>query len=382
LPGLYLHIPFCKQACRYCDFYFTVSLQYIERFTDAILTEMQFREKDLGGTPLQTLYLGGGTPSLLPLRQLERLMNTLHKWVEFRKDAEITIECNPDDLNPPRLDALFRLGFNRLSIGIQSFHEQELRLMRRSHSADQAKKCVWDAARAGFNNISIDLIYGLPGQDLRGWEENLDTALSLPVSHLSAYHLTFEPGTVFDHWRKRGKLQPVTEETSLEQYHLLRERTGESGFEHYEISNFAREGNYSAHNLLYWSGNSYMGLGPSAHSYRGQMRRWNVASMKTYSEALETGQPFWEEEQLSKADRYHDYLITSLRTQWGADQEYIETQIGETYARYLRMKSQPFLHHGDLILNEKRLVIPPARWFIMDHILRELFLEERAGSQA
>lgn len=376
MKGLYLHIPFCRQACRYCDFFFTVSLQKMDLLIDVLLEELKQREKEAGREVLQTLYLGGGTPSLLTPHQLDRIMNTLLSRFSFRKNPEITMECNPDDLNRTYLDALFNVGINRLSIGTQSFLDQELQLMRRSHTSEQAVQSVRDAADAGFSNITVDLIYGIPGQDLQAWEKNLNAALALPVDHISAYHLTFEEGTVFDHWRKKGKLRPVSDELSLEQFHLLRQRTQETGFEHYEISNFAREGKRSEHNLLYWSGNPYLGAGPSAHSYHGNTRRWNVANIRKYTEAIQTGQPFWEEEQLTPEDRYHDYLITSLRTRWGANPRYIEKQIGESYADYFRMKSKLFLDSGALVRKDQHLVIPPDQWLITDHILRELFLEQ------
>ncbi|MGW8314008.1 MAG: radical SAM family heme chaperone HemW [Bacteroidales bacterium] len=374
MKGLYLHIPFCRQACRYCDFYFTVSLHQMDPLTQSLIKELHLRENESGHGPLHTLYLGGGTPSLLSPEQLEKIMNTLHQKFSFRDHPEITMECNPDDLNRPYLDALLKLGFNRLSIGIQSFHDRELKLMRRSHTADQAMRSVQEAADAGFSNITIDLIYGIPGQDLNTWEETLYKALSLPVTHLSAYHLTFEPGTVFDHWRKKGKLIPVTEGISQEQYVLLRQRTRESGYEHYEISNFAREGKRSKHNMLYWSGDHYMGVGPSAHSFDGRTRRWNAASVKKYMEAIHSGEPFWEEERLTAEDKYHDYLITTLRTSRGAEPKTIEKEIGEAYAEHFRKKTKPFLESGALVFHDQRLVIPADHWLITDHILRELFL--------
>jgi oxygen-independent coproporphyrinogen-3 oxidase len=247
--------------------------------------------------------------------------------------------------------------------------------MRRSHTSDQSEQSVRDAAGAGFDNITIDLMYGIPGQSLGEWESTLSRALSLPVQHLSAYHLTFETGTVFDHWRKQGKLFPVHEETSLVQYQLLREITRKEGFEHYEISNFAREGKQSEHNMLYWSGAAYMGVGPSAHSFDGTSRSWNISSLKKYMEAVRRREPFTEKENLSQEERYHDYLITSLRTRRGADPAYMERHFGETISRYFHRKSKPFLEGGSMYFSGEHISIHPDHWFITDHILRSLFVE-------
>ena len=351
----------------------------MDAFIDGLLEELQLRDEGDRQEPLHTLYLGGGTPSLLPVHQLDRIMNDLHRRFSFREHAEITIECNPDHLERSYLEILNSMGFNRLSIGIQSFQDRELTLMRRSHSADQAENSVWEAADAGFSNITADLIYGIPGQELTHWEQTLNRALSLPLTHLSAYHLTFEPGTVFDQWRKKGKLSPPPEEVSSGQFEILRQRMQEAGFDHYEISNFARDEKRSEHNMLYWSGDPYMGVGPSAHSFDGNRRRWNVASIRKYTESIHAGEPFWEEELLTTTDRYHDYLITALRTRWGVDLQTMEKEFGGSYADYFEKRSAPFLESGALVRMGRRLVIPAERWLITDHILRELFFDDRTA---
>ncbi|MEN8201733.1 MAG: radical SAM family heme chaperone HemW [Bacteroidota bacterium] len=374
MAGLYVHIPFCKQACRYCDFFFSVSLHYVDAFVDSLLKEMELRAGELPGTPLETLYLGGGTPSVLSEKHLDQILEAVHTHYNFQKNDEWTIECNPDDLSPAYLTHLRKLGFTRISIGIQSFHQRDLELMRRSHTAAQAERSVQDAAAAGFENITVDLIYGIPDQSLKEWEENISQALSLPISHISAYHLTFESGTVFDHWRKKGRLLPVHEEASVSQYHLLRKRLAEKGFDHYEISNFAREGHMSRHNMIYWSGKSYLGLGPSAHSFDSIRRSWNVSSLKEYMEGIASGNLARETEDLSPAERYHDYLITSLRTRWGADPQYIQRQFGAELSDHFRGKSKTFLEQGSMQITENRVVIHPDHWLIADHILRELLL--------
>ncbi len=375
MRGLYLHIPFCRQACRYCDFFFTVSLQHIETFTEHLVKELEIKALSFSGTALDSLYLGGGTPSLLSPVQLDRIISAIHRYFTFSEDAEWTLECNPDDVDSNYLKTLKKIGFNRISLGIQSFHDRELTLMHRSHDARQAKESVLEAANAGFQNITIDLIYGIPGQRLKAWEENIRTALTLPVTHISAYHLTFEKGTVFDHWREKGKLMAVDEEVSLAQYRTLRSKLLAAGFDHYEISNFARNGHLSKHNMLYWSGEPYLGLGPSAHSFDGNNRSWNIASLKGYLQGIAAGEGFTETEKLTSTEQYHDYLITSLRNRWGALPGYLEKRFGNSYRDYFLEKTEPFLAAGFMKMEDDRVVIDPEYWLITDHILKALFMD-------
>ena len=375
MNGIYIHIPFCKQACRYCDFFFTVSLKYMDSFVDALLEEIRQKAVYYKGNPIGSLYLGGGTPSLLSLSQMEKIIHGIHRYFSFRQDGEWTIECNPDDLGKDRIKNLREAGFNRLSIGVQSFFEKDLTLLRRSHNADQAAYTIQQAKKGGFDNISMDLIYGIPGQTLEEWEENLDITLSLPVSHISAYHLTFEPGTVFDHWRKKGKLQPSPEEASVKQYNVLREKLLSSGFEHYELSNFGLGETRSRHNMLYWSGHPYLGLGPSAHSFDGEQRSWNIASLKGYMEGIAKGKEIQEKEELTSKEKYHDYLITSLRTDRGADPRHIEKKFGREFRKHLEDRAQLFLEAGSMTDSSGKLRIEPGQWLITDHILRALFMD-------
>ena len=375
MRGIYIHIPFCRQACRYCDFFFSVSLRYLDSFVDRLVEEIHQKGQVRPGVDLDTLYLGGGTPSLLTSAHLDRIVSTLLDFYSFRQGAEWTIECNPDDLDGQQLAHLKSIGFNRLSMGVQSFHEEDLDLLRRSHQARQAEDSVHEAAAMGFGNISIDLIYGIPGQSHTQWEENIQKAIQLPVSHLSAYHLSFEPGTVFDHWRKKGRLLPVHEEDSIRQYRQLRKKLLHAGFEHYEISNFGKPGFRSEHNMLYWSGKPYLGFGPSAHSYDGIDRSWNRASLKGYMEGVGRGEEISETEHLSTEERYHDYLITSLRTMWGCDPGYMARQYGLSYRAHFENKARPYLEAGTLYEREGRIAIHPESWLIADHILRELFVD-------
>ncbi|MEN8226975.1 MAG: radical SAM family heme chaperone HemW [Bacteroidota bacterium] len=375
MKGLYIHIPFCRQACRYCDFYFSVTLHKMDEFVARLVEEIETCGKRYPAQILDTLYLGGGTPSLLSPKQLDWILEAVHGNFSFRDNPEVTMECNPDDLDAAFPAMIKGRGFNRLSIGVQSFHEKELQLMRRSHNAEQAKESVKRAASAGFDNITLDLIYGIPGQSAAGWEENVNQALSLPISHLSAYHLTFEKGTLFDHWRRKGRLIPVHEDESVSFYRLLRERALSAGFDHYEISNFALPGKMSQHNLLYWSGLPYLGVGPSAHSFDGSQRSWNIASLKKYMEGISRGLSISESEELSPEEQYHDYLITTLRTRWGADPNQIDHRFGEEIKNHFDLRSRPFLEEGTMWKPRAKIAIHPNHWLITDHILKELFVD-------
>ncbi len=375
MGGIYIHIPFCRQACRYCDFYFTISTHYQDQFTESLVKEFEMRAADPQESRMETLYLGGGTPSLLSGENLRKIMKKVRSSYRFSEDAEITIECNPDDLDNSQLQLFRELGFNRISIGIQSFREEDLSLMRRSHNARQSVRAVEDAASAGFDNITVDLIYGIPGQSPVQWKENILKALELPVNHISAYHLTFEPGTVFDHWRKKGRIAPVAEDESVQMYRLLREELTGAGFSHYEISNFAKQGWRSRHNQGYWSGDAYLGFGPSAHSFNGNKRYWNLASLKKYMFALKEGIVPGEMEELTAGERYHDYLITALRTSHGADPGIIGDRFGAKVLDHFMERSGLFLKDGLMIEQGERIAIEPDSWLLADHIMRELFLE-------
>ena len=375
MGGIYIHIPFCRQACRYCDFFFTVSTKYQDEFTDTLLVELRERSGELKEMQSGSLYLGGGTPSVLSKRNMERILDTVYRYYRLDEDAERTIECNPDDLDRSSLVFLLEAGFNRISIGIQSFRDEDLALMRRSHGASQAISSVEDAAGAGFENINADLIYGIPGQTAESWERNLDQLLSMPVQHLSAYHLTFEPGTVFDHWRKNGRLMPVHEEESISMYRILRRRMVEAGFDHYEISNFAASGMRSAHNIRYWSGEPYLGFGPSAHSFDGENRSWNISSLKGYLAKGARGESVSESEILSDKEKYHDHLITSLRTSRGIDPQYLAEQFGEEIYAHFNRSVDSYLENGFLLFSAGRIIIDPDRWMLADHVVRDLFMQ-------
>lgn len=375
LPGIYIHIPFCRQACRYCDFFFSVSLKYAGAFTDSLLAELEQRAESCSDAVAPSLYLGGGTPSALPGPLVERIVHGVRALYTLDEDAECTLECNPDDVNQENLELWKELGFNRLSIGIQSFREEDLELMRRSHTARQAEQAMVAALEAGFENITVDLIYGIPGQGPEHWRENLRHCFALPPVHLSAYHLSFESGTVFDHWRKKGRIIPVEQEESEELYRILCEEAAAKGFEHYEISNFAKEGWRSRHNQLYWSGLPYLGFGPSAHSFDGKSRSWNPSDLKAYMEKALRGEDMAHGEVLSREESYHDYLITSLRTSTGADPEYILAQFGRELCEHFRRGCDRLLDQGKMREEGGRIRIEAASWLLTDAILRDLFTD-------
>lgn len=337
MPGLYLHIPFCKQACHYCDFHFSTSLGLKSRVVEALVRELELRADYLGpGAVLDTIYFGGGTPSLLSPAELNQLFDAIGRHFQVSAQAEITLEANPDDLTPATVAALASTAINRLSIGLQSFHEPHLRLMNRAHSAEESTAAVRRAQAAGFENISIDLIYGVPapGGEHAVWQADLAAAFALGVPHVSAYALTIEPNTAFGRRQLKGTFRPPPEEFVAEQFEILLTEMRTHGFEQYEISNFCRPGRESRHNASYWAGVPYLGLGPSAHSFNGTSRQFTLAHNHQYATAiLDEGRVPATVERLTRADQANEYLMTSLRTARGCDLRYLREQLGVDLAR-------------------------------------------------
>lgn len=319
MSGIYLHIPFCKQACHYCDFHFSTSMGHKEATIQAIARELELRRDYLQNQEVKTIYFGGGTPSLLTQAELQLLLQTIKDSFIVSEDAEITLEANPDDLKPEKLQELRAAGINRLSIGLQSFHEPHLRLMNRAHNATESLQCVKDAQAAGFDNITVDLIYGIPAPDHSIWLNDLETLFSLNVQHVSCYALTIEPDTALGRWSKKGKFKPSEDDFTAQQFELLLEQMRRNGFVQYEISNFCQPGFESRHNSNYWRGVHYLGVGPSAHSFNGHSRQYNVANNRKYTAAISESIIPAEIEELTLADQANDYLLTTLRTTWGCD---------------------------------------------------------------
>lgn len=370
--SLYIHVPFCATRCVYCDFFSNTDTRYKEPYLRAIEKEMELRGEYIDDDTLETIYLGGGTPSQLSGNDLERIFNAISRRFSIAEGAEITLEANPDDIRPDYLSALRDLPINRISMGIQSFRPEDLRLLNRRHDREQAIRAVELCQAHGFTNLSIDLIYGLPGQTPEAWEENLRQAIRLGTPHLSAYHLTYEEGTALYKRLQAGQVEPVDEEVSVTLFHILTERMAEAGFQHYEISNFARPGFHARHNSAYWTGKPYLGLGPSAHSYNRTSREWNVASLPLYLRGIESGQPATERETLDLSTRYNDFIITGLRTMWGISLDKLRTEFGEALLAYCQKQALPYIQRGLLRQENDRLALSQAGILLSDGIMSEL----------
>lgn len=374
MSGIYIHIPFCKVKCSYCDFYKTTDNSQMDELVRALKLELWLRKNYLNDQHINTIYFGGGTPSLLSADQLLDIIRTCYTVFQVDTKAEITIEANPDDLNLAYLESVKSIGVNRLSIGIQSFSQTDLKLMKRRHNPTQASNAVKLAREAGFENISVDLIYGVPGMSFDQWTENLQKVFKMNVEHVSAYHLTYHKGTKLWNDLNKGLIHEIDETESVKQFNTLVEAAAKHNFIHYEISNFAKEGYFSQHNSSYWKQTEYLGLGPSAHSYDGNSRQWNVANLQHYLLALQHQKVPFEKEELSVRDRYNDYIITSLRTIWGVNLKKIEVDFGIEYLDHLTAISQKYLKTGQIRLVDDTLFLEKDGWFISDAIITDLMV--------
>lgn len=374
MSGIYIHIPFCREACHYCDFHFSTNVEIKEALVQAIGEELRLRQGYLGGRRVDTIYFGGGTPSLLSTSELRFLLETVFQTHDISPDAEITMETNPDDLTLAALSEYKALGINRLSVGIQSFDDPVLKFLNRVHSSETAIRSVDRARQAGFENISIDLIYAIPGLSSNAWKENIARAVSLGPPHISAYTLTIEERTVFGNWQAKGKLKAVDEASAAAQLEMLMKMLTEAGYRQYEISNFARPGRESKHNSSYWRGVPYLGVGPSAHSYDTTSRQHNVANNHQYVRALKEKNIPAEVELLTRQDRINDYILTTLRTDSGCDLSELKRAFSydlvETEAAYIRNLEQ----HHLITLAEGRLRLTDKGKLLADKIASDLFL--------
>jgi oxygen-independent coproporphyrinogen III oxidase len=372
MSGIYIHIPFCKQACHYCDFHFSTSMKKKDEMIMALAKEIQMRKNEFGNEEVHTLYFGGGTPSILNTSEIIFLIDVVYKNYNVSINPEITLEANPDDLSKTKIIELSNTPINRLSIGIQSFFEDDLQLMNRAHNSAEAKKCLEDAI-VYFNNISIDLIYGMPAMGNEKWIQNIETALSFNVPHISSYALTVEPKTALKKLIDTGKILAPKDEVASTHFDILVQKLEEKGFIHYELSNFGKENYFSKNNSAYWLGKKYIGIGPSAHSYDGNNRSWNVSNNALYVNSLQTNKLPSETEKLTTTDRYNEYIMTGLRTIWGVSLVKIKTDFGADYLTYLLKNAQKHIDAEKLVLNDNVLKTTRKGKFFSDGIASDLF---------
>ena len=389
MSGIYIHIPFCKQACHYCDFHFSTNLKKKEEMVLALAKEIEMRSHPITES-IETIYFGGGTPSILSVEDLRFLIDSVYKNYKVVENPEITVEANPDDLNldfarcdnnavsvraesRTIFEAYKEIGINRLSIGIQSFFEDDLKLMNRAHNSEEAKKCL-EIATQYFDNISIDLIYGIPEMSNEKWLENIETALSFGVPHISSYALTVEPKTALHSFIQKGIIPQPDDEVAQEHFQILVDKLSENGFIHYELSNFGKENYFSKNNSSYWLGKKYIGIGPSAHSYDGENRGWNISNNSLYIKSIQENKLPLETETLTKTDRYNEYIMTGLRTIWGVSLDRIEEEFGKTYLDYLNQQAAKFIEDHLLFVDDNILRTTKKGKFLSDGIASDLFL--------
>ena len=373
MSGIYIHIPFCKQACHYCDFHFSTSMKKKDEMILALANELKLRKTEFENEIVETIYFGGGTPSILQIADLRFLIETVYDNYSIIENPEITLEANPDDLSEDRIIELSRTKINRLSIGIQSFFEDDLKLMNRAHNAEEAIKCL-EIATQYFDNISLDLIYGIPGMTSEIWKKNIEIALSFGIPHISSYALTVEPKTALHKLIQNGAIKNPKDEVAQEHFSILVELLEANDFIHYELSNFGKVNYFSKNNSSYWLGKKYIGIGPSAHSYNRISRSWNVSNNSLYIKAIQENQLPNEVETLTISDRYNEYIMTGLRTIWGVSLDNIETEFGITYLDYLMKQVQKFLNDDLLILKDNILKPTKKGKFLTDGIASDLFM--------
>ena len=372
MAGIYIHIPFCKRRCIYCDFFSTTQSEKKSAYVRALCRELEMRQDYVGGEEIETIYLGGGTPSQLTEEELKAIFSSIYHIYKVKTNAEITLEANPDDLKPEYVAMLRQLPVNRISMGIQTFQEETLKLLHRRHTATQAIEAFRRCREAGFQNISIDLMYGLPGETLETWKEDLRQAINLRPEHISAYHLIYEEDTALWRLREQHCVEEADEELSVSLFTTLIDRLTEAGYQHYEISNFCLSGMHSRHNSSYWTGKKYLGCGPSAHSFNGVSRQWNVASLEGYIKGVEEGVLDYEVEELDLYTRYNDFVLTSIRTAWGMPLSKLRSEFGEELYRYCMRMAKPHVDQGVLENREGVLRLTRKGIFVSDGIMSDL----------
>lgn len=374
MAGIYIHIPFCKQACHYCDFHFSTSMKKKDEMIAALISEVHLRKNEIN-EPVETIYFGGGTPSVLSTEEIDQILEPIFSLFNVIENPEITLEANPDDLSKDRIQQLAHSKINRLSIGIQSFYNEDLQMMNRAHNADEAWNSLVEATNY-FDNISIDLIYGIPNMTLERWKSNVQKALDLGINHISSYALTVEPKTALASLIKKGKIAQPDDGNAHEHFLALIEMLENAGFIHYELSNFGKPDYFSKNNSAYWLGKKYLGIGPSAHSFDGKNRSWNIANNSLYIQSIQKNELPNETESLRVQDRYNEYVMTGLRTIWGVSLDRIENEFGTNYKDYLLKEVQRFIDNEQLQLVNNVLKTTVKGKFFCDGIASELFWVE------
>lgn len=375
MSGIYLHIPFCKQACHYCNFHFSTSKKNKDVVIESMIKELEAKSKD-NFDIIETIYFGGGTPSILSISEINKFIKIIYKNFKISENIEITLEANPEDLSLDKVKELSLSSVNRLSIGIQSFNDTELKMMNRSHNSNQSKNCIENALRY-FDNLSIDLIYGMPNSNLKSWAKNLQMLESWEINHISAYALTVESNTALKKFIEKEIIVPLDEQEVYDQYNFMFEKLSLSNYINYELSSFAKEGYFSKNNSSYWLGKKYIGIGPSAHSFDGKIRSWNISNNSQYVKHIVNNRLFYQNEHLSKIDQYNEYVMTGLRTIWGISLDQLEKKFGKKYSNHLLEKSKKFIDLNMLEISDNIVFSTRKGKFLSDGIASELFIINR-----
>ena len=374
MAGIYLHIPYCKQKCTYCNFHFSTNTKNVNEMINAMLIEIENKKDYLFNKEIETIYFGGGTPSFIQTSHINSLIKKIFSLYQVKADVEITLELNPDDISENKLRELKSTGINRLSIGVQSFHDEDLKFMNRSHDGNMARNSIAIAKKLGFKNITIDLIYGLPNLSNKKWEENLNAIKQLKINHFSAYALTVEPKTKLDYLIKNKKVDPISDEKIEEHFKVLQKISAKIGFVQYEISNFCKDKLISKHNSSYWKRKKYIGIGPSAHSFNGNSRQWNVKSNSKYVLKLKSQQEYYEIEKLSENEKYNEYVLTTLRTMWGVNQKYLNKNYNKKINLKFTALIKKWIESEDVIKENENFKLSKKGMLMADGIASDLFM--------
>ena len=374
MAGIYIHVPFCKQKCNYCNFHFSTKKDNVEELVSGMIIELDQRKSYLKTKKIDSIYFGGGTPSIIDVKHIINIIEKIYSLFDVKKTAEITMEFNPDDIKKEKLNKLRQAGINRLSIGIQSFNNEDLIFMNRSHNAKEAISSIKLAKECGFNNMSIDLIYGVQNQTDKTWKKNLNQMFELEIDHFSAYALTVEPDTKLNYLIKKKRVQPTSELKAENHFKILQEESLKMGYEQYEISNFCRKNKFAQHNTSYWKDKAYLGIGPSAHSYNGKSRRWNISNNLKYITLINNSEKYFDEEKLSPTQKYNEYTLTSLRTIWGVSLDYLENNFDQHIVSHFKKNARKWIDNKNIILEKNNVRLTNKGMLFADTISSDLFI--------